>query len=136
MPRVTQAILIADWSCPLSVSRRRDVWADRKKEMNGRIWRPNDKRRKTENFQYRPISSFSPARNTTGGPDNEGENRLKPEREEEETKKKRGRTILTLIARSLSPAFASMLRPRWPRFRSRTALDACYMCARRKIKLK
>ena len=36
------------------------------------------------------------------------------------------RTILTRIARSLSPAFASMLRGLWPRFRSLTALAACY----------
>ena len=34
-------------------------------------------------------------------------------------------TILTLIARSLSPAFASMFRSRWPRFRSLTAFVAC-----------
>src|SRR6266403_2189932 len=35
------------------------------------------------------------------------------------------RTILTLMARSLSPAFASILRPRCPRFRNRVALDIC-----------
>ena len=44
----------------------------------------------------------------------------------QETEGKRKYTILALIARSDSPAFASMLRGRWSRFRSWLGLLNCY----------
>ena len=103
MPRgAKRVLLIAGLSSLPSVSQRRDVWAEQKKEVNVVSGAPE--KTKGENGQRFHVEYTTTGTKRTAIP--MGTNKKEKKRETAE------RTILTLMARSLSPAFASMLRPR------------------------
>lgn len=103
MPRgAKRVLLIAGLSSLPSVSQRRDVWAEQKKEVNVVSGAPE--KTKGENGQRFHVEYTTTGTKRTAIP--MGANKKEKKRETAE------RTILTLMARSLSPAFASMLGPR------------------------